>query len=369
MEYDWVVVGSGLSGATFAERMAARGHRILVVERRHHLGGNAYDTFEKNGVLIHPYGPHIFHTNSHTVFTYLSRFTTFRPYIHRVLAMIHGQAVPLPFNLNTLRALYPIRLADRLEEKLISHFGYGARVPILNLKQEHDRDLKELATFIYENVFLHYTRKQWGLDPEALDPEVTARVPIVVARDDRYFPDRYQGIPEDGYTRMIGRMLTHPRIHLLLGVDYLKERQHLKARRVLYTGPIDAYFDYTHGPLPYRTLYFRWERRKAEKVLPASVVNYPNEQTFTRVTEYKQLTGQESPYTALSYEYPENYEPGRNEPYYPVPQKENRIRYQKYLQLAERETSVRFLGRLADYRYYNMDQAVARALKVAEEET
>jgi len=368
MEYDWIVVGSGLSGATFAERMAARGYRVLVVERRRHPGGNVYDTYDEHGVLIHLYGPHIFHTNSREVFTYLSRFTTFRPYIHRVLAMVQGQAVPLPFNLNTLRALFPTRLADRLEEKLLTRFGHGARVPILKLKKEEDRDLKGLAEFVYENIFLHYTHKQWGLDPEVLDPEVTARVPIVVARDDRYFPDRYQGIPENGYTQMIKRMLNNPRIHLLLGVDYLKERRHLRARRVLYTGPIDAYFDYTHGPLPYRTLRFKWEHRRAETVLPAAVVNYPTEQAYTRITEYKQLTGQESPFSTLSYEYPEDHKPGANEPYYPVPQKENRVRYRRYLALAERESKVRFLGRLADYRYYNMDQVVARALKLAEEE-
>ncbi len=367
MAYDWIVVGSGLTGATFAERMAAAGKRVLVVERRRHLGGNAYDAYDENGVLIHPYGPHIFHTNSEKVFSYLSRFTGWRPYVHRVLAEIRGQLVPLPFNLNTLHALYPKGLAARLEEKLLQHFGHGARVPILKLRETEDEELKELAEFVYGNVFLNYTKKQWGVPPEALDPAVTARVPVVVARDDRYFADRYQGLPDQGYTRMIERMLAHENIHVLLGVDYLKERDHLKAERVLYTGPLDAFFDYAFGPLPYRSLRFRWRRFAAERALPAAVVNHPNEHPFTRVAEYKQLTGQKSPYTSLSYEYPEPHAPGENEPYYPIPKAENQRLLARYKELMREAPNVLFAGRLADYRYYNMDQAVARALKLAEE--
>lgn len=367
MAYDWIVVGSGLTGATFAERMAAAGKRVLVVERRRHIGGNAYDTYDKNGVLIHPYGPHIFHTNSEKVFAYLSRFTGWRFYVHRVLAEIQGRLVPLPFNLNSLYALFPRKQAERLEEKLVGRFGHGARVPILTLKKVEDEELRGLANFVYEHVFLNYTKKQWGMPPEALDPTVTARVPVVVARDDRYFADRYQGLPDLGYTRMIQRMLDHKNIHLLLGVDYLKERTYLRAKRIFYTGPIDAFFDYEYGPLPYRSLRFHWERQTTEKALPAAVVNHPNEHPFTRVAEYKQLTGQKSPFTTLSYEYPEAYQPSTNEPYYPIPRQENQDLYERYRELARKSPNVLFGGRLADYRYYNMDQAVARALKLAEE--
>jgi len=368
VKYDWVIVGAGLTGATLAERLASqRGARVLVVERRRHLAGNAYDHPNPEGLLVHRYGPHIFHTQSREVFDYLSRFTAWRPYVHRVLAEIQGRRVPLPFNLNTLHALYPRRLAERVEEKLVARFGHGARVPILKLKTADDPELAELAAFVYQNVFLGYTRKQWGLAPEELDPAVTGRVPVVVARDDRYFADPYQALPAEGYTRMVERMLAHPRIHLLLGADFKEIEGELRFDRLIYTGPIDAFFDYLHGPLPYRSLRFVWATHRTPAVQPVAVINYPNEHPFTRTTEYKHLTGQESPFTAISYEYPEAHEPGRNEPYYPIPREENRLRYRAYQKEAQKLKHVFFAGRLADYRYYNMDQAVARALKLFRE--
>jgi len=368
VKYDWVIVGAGLTGATLAERLAVdRGARVLVVERRRHLAGNAYDHYDEKGVLVHRYGPHIFHTRDRAVFDYLSRFTTWRPYVHKVLAEIQGQRVPLPFNLNTLHALYPRRLAERLEEKLVQRFGHGARVPILKLRATNDPDLKELAAFIYQNVFEGYTKKQWGLAPEELDPSVTGRVPVVVARDDRYFADPYQALPADGYTQMVERMLDHPRIHLLLGTEFKEIEGMLRFNRLIYTGPIDAFFDYLHGPLPYRSLRFTWQSHRVDRVQPVAVVNYPNEHRFTRTTEYKHLTGQESSYTTISYEFPEAYEPGENDPYYPIPREENRERFRRYREEASKLRGVFFAGRLADYRYYNMDQAVARALKLYRE--
>lgn len=279
-----------------------------------------------------------------------------------------GQGGSPPFSLATLRALFSPKLADRLEEKLIARFGYGARVPILRLREEEDPDLRFLADYVYKNVFEGYTLKQWGLRPEELSPSVTARVPVLVSHDTRYFQDAYQAMPKEGYTALFRRMLAHPNIKLLLQADWKEVEGEVKFARLVFTGPIDEFFGYLHGPLPYRSLRFRMELHPGPWAQEVGTVNYPNEHPYTRVTEFKHLTGQDYlPHSTLCYEYPEAYEPGRNEPYYPVPREENEERYRLYLEEAKKLKGVYFAGRLGDYRYYNMDQAVARALKLFEE--
>ena len=329
---------------------------------------NAYDFYNEDGLLVHKYGPHIFHTNSKEVWDYLSQFTEWRPYYHRVLAVVEGKKVPIPFNLNSLYAVFPSRLASKLEALLIKEFGYGRRIPILRLMDHAKGDLRFLAQYVYEHVFLGYTLKQWGVRPEDLDPSVTGRVPIVINRDDRYFQDRYQALPRAGYTELFRRMLSHPNIRVLLNTDYREIRGEVRAAHVVYTGPIDEFFEGVHGALPYRSIRFNFVTLNVEWHQEAPTVNYPNEFEFTRVTELKHLTGQSMPRTVLVYEYPEPYVPGQNEAYYPVLCEDSRAMYARYLKEAESlRGKVLFLGRLADYRYYNMDQAVARALKVFEE--
>lgn len=369
MKVDWLIVGAGYTGAVLAERIASQlGQKVLVVERRNHIAGNAYDYYDEHGVLVHKYGPHIFHTNSKKVFDHLSRFTEWRPYYHRVHAVIEGKEIPLPFSLASLRALFSARLADKLEEKLIAHCGYGARVPILKLKEIEDPDLRFLADYVYKNVFESYTLKQWGLRPEELSPTVTARVPVLVSYDTRYFQDTYQAMPKEGYTALFRRMLAHSNIKVLLKADWREVEGEVRFDRLIFTGPIDEFFGYLHGPLPYRSLRFHMETLHLPFFQSAAVINYPNEHTYTRITEFKRLTGQEYlTHTTVAFEYSDAYEPGRNEPYYPVPKEENETRYQKYLEEAKKLKRVYFAGRLGDYRYYNMDQAVARALKLFEE--
>lgn len=363
--YDWLVVGAGLSGATLAERIASQlDRRVLVIDRRPHVGGNAHDSLDEAGVLVHRYGPHIFHTSSGRVWRYLSRFTDWLPYEHRVLASIEGKLVPLPFNLNTIDALYPARDAERLRDLLTLTYGEGARVPMLGLLDHPHSALAELGAFVYEKVFLHYTEKQWGLRPEQLDPAVTARVPVLVGRDDRYFRDPYQGIPAEGYTRMVSRMLDHPNITVLLDAPYEDVVGSVRFDRLVFTGPIDRFFDEMHGPLPYRSLRFEHRTLQVPRRLPVAVVNYPNDERYTRVIEHNQFTGAYLPSTTVTFEHPIPHDPGRNEPYYPVPTTENRARYSRYVSTAaELDGRVLFVGRLARYRYYDMDKAVSRALQ------
>ena len=369
MWVDWLIVGAGFSGCVLAERIATQlGQKVLIVERRDHIGGNAYDYYDEHGILVHKYGPHIFHTNSKKVWDYLSQFTEWRPYYHRVLAVVDGKKVPIPFNLNSLYALFPPRHAEKLEELLIKHYGFGVKIPILKLRENVEGELRFLADYIYEKVFYGYTLKQWGLKPEELDPSVTGRVPVYISRDDRYFQDRYQAMPKHGYTALFQRMLSNPNIKVLLNTDYREIAGEVRFNRMIYTGPIDEFFDYMHGPLPYRSLRFKLVTLVEEWHQEGGTVNYPNEYDFTRITEQKHLTGQRLPWTTLVMEYPEQYEPGRNEPYYPIPREENRERYALYEKEARKLMgSVLFAGRLADYKYYNMDQAAARALKLFEE--
>lgn len=359
--FDWLIVGAGFAGATLAERIATQLYKkVLVVEKRDHVGGNAYDEYEEHGVLVHRYGPHIFHTNLKHVWDYLSRFTRWRPYYHRVLAVVDGQKVPVPFNLNSLYALFPPGQAARLEAALIDEYGFGARVPILKLRESEKKDLRLLADYIYEKIFYGYTLKQWGLKPEELDPSVTGRVPVYVSRDDRYFRDRYQAMPEPGYSQLFRRMLAHPNIKVLLNTDYREIESEVKFSRMVYTGPIDAFFDYVHGKLPYRSLWFEFATLDREWFQDVGTVNYPNEFDFTRITEFKHLTGQVLPRTAVVYEYPTD----EGEPYYPVPSDETQELYSRYESEAKKLKDVYFVGRLAEYRYYNMDEAVARALEL-----
>ncbi len=368
MNIDWIVVGAGFTGATFAERMATAGKRVLVVERRSHIGGNAYDEHNNDGILVHRYGPHIFHTNSEVVWKYLSAFTEWRPYEHRVLGLLEGQFVPIPFNLNSLAALFPAVLATRIEKVLIAEYGFGAKVPILKLRNSTNAEIQDFAEYVYLNVFEQYTIKQWQLSPEQLSPSVTARVPVSISRDDRYFQDTYQAMPLKGYTSMFRRMLNHPNISVMLNSDWKGTISGVSGKQVLYTGAIDELLDYRFGPLPYRSL--RFEERTLNEVQhqPVGTINYPNNNEYTRITEQKIITGQDAPVTTIVTEYPRPHEPGRTIAYYPIPRDENQLLYAPYLEAARAEfPNLLLAGRLADYQYYNMDQACARALKLASE--
>ena len=361
---DWIVVGAGFTGATFAERLASAGKKVRVLERRQHIAGNAYDEVNEHGVLVHRHGPHIFHTNSPAVRDYLSRFTDWRPYEHRVLARVAGRLVPVPFNLDSLALLFPASEAQGIEAALVAEHGRGARVPILKLRVSRDTRVRAFADYVYASIFEGYTLKQWGYRPEELAPSVSARVPVVVGRDDRYFQDGFQAMPRDGYTAMFDRMLAHPNIDLALDADWGRETG--QGCNVLFTGAIDELMDFRFGPLPYRSLRFEEETFEAERHQPAAQVNYPGHEPYTRIVELKVLTGQTLAVTTLLREYPMAHEPGRTVPYYPVPRDENAVLYAKYrAALAEEMPHVVPAGRLADYRYYNMDQACARALKLA----
>ena len=370
MKFDFLIVGAGYSGCVLAERIATRLDKtVLIVEKRNHIGGNAYDYHDESGVLVHKYGPHIFHTNSQKVWNYLGEFTEWRPYEHKVLAAIDGMKVPVPFNLNSLYLLFPPKRAENLENILLSTFGYGKKVPILQMKETASGELLQLAQYIYEKVFYGYTTKQWGLKPEELDPSVTARVAVFISRDDRYFQDTFQAIPKDGYTSMFEKMISDHRIHVMLNTDYKSIVADVKFDKMIYTGPIDYFFDYAHGELPYRSLRFEMKTFSMERFQEVGQVNYPNENDYTRTTEFKHLTGQESRVTSVAFEYPLAHLNGINEPYYAIPKEENAELYSKYLNEANRISGTTyFVGRLADYRNYNMDQIVARALTVFENE-
>lgn len=364
MKSEWLIIGAGYSACVLAERIATQlNQRVLIVERRNHIGGNAYDYYNEHGILVHKYGPHIFHTKSKKAWNYLSQFTQWRPYYHHVLGVIEGKKVPIPFNINTLYALFPPRYAEKLESLLLKNFGFGVKVPILKLRESTSGDLALLANYIYENIFLHYTTKQWGLKPEDLDRNVTGRVPVYISRDNRYFQDRYQAMPKLGYTEMFRRMLNHPNIKILLNTNYREIIDDVCFNRLICTGPIDAFFDYCHGELPYRSIRFQFETLEQEWYQEVGTVNYPNDYDITRITEQKYLSGQSSSKTTLVTEYPEAYIPGKNDPYYPILNKENRTQLALYQREAKNlNGSVIFAGRLGDYKYYDMDQAVVRAL-------
>ncbi len=357
--FDYLIVGAGFAGSVLAERLASvRNARVLVVEKRAHIGGNAFDYFDADGILVHRYGPHIFHTNSRRVFEYLSRFTAWRPYEHRVRACVDGQLVPLPINLDTVNQLYGLNLSS-LE---LARFFAERAEPVAEIRTAEDVVVSKVGRELYEKFFRGYTRKQWGLDPKDLDASVTARIPTRTNRDDRYFTDTYQLMPKRGYTAMFARMLAHPNIKLLLQTDYREVADMIPYKHLIFTGPIDLFFDYRLGKLPYRSLAFHLETVEQETVQCVGTVNFPNDTPYTRVTEVKHLTGQRHPKSVLVYEEPQ----AEGEPYYPVPRPENAALYAEYKQLAAARRDVTFVGRLANYRYYNMDQVVAQALKVFE---
>jgi UDP-galactopyranose mutase len=355
--FDDLVVGAGFAGSVMAERLASAGRKVLLCDTRPHVGGNAYDHLDAAGILVHKYGPHIFHTNSADVFDYLSRFTAWRPYEHRVLASVDGKLLPVPINLDTVNRLY----GWDLDSAGLERFFAEVAEPCDRIRNSEDVVVSKVGRELYEKFFRGYTRKQWGIDPSELDATVIARVPVRTNRDDRYFGDTYQAMPRDGYTAMFDRMLDHPNITIEVGTDYRALVGRVSHDEMIYTGPVDAFFDRCYGPLPYRSLEFRFETLDESRHLPVAVVNHPNEHAYTRVTEFKHLSGQENPRTTLVYEYPR----AEGDPYYPIPRPENAALYRKYQELAARTAGVHFVGRLATYRYYNMDQVVAQALTTA----
>jgi len=353
--FDYLIVGAGFAGSVLAERLASGSKKkVLICDKRNHVGGNAYDHYNDAGILVHKYGPHIFHTNSLEVFEYLSRFTEWRPYQHRVRASVDGQIVPIPINLDTINSLYGLNLTS-FE---VAQFFKKVAEPCEQIRTSEDVVVSTVGRELYEKFFRNYTRKQWGLDPSELDASVTSRVPTRTNRDDRYFTDTYQAMPLRGFARLFENMLDHPNIQVLLNCDYREIQKEIPFKEMIYTGPIDSYFDYRYGKLPYRSLKFKHETHDIGQYQNAPVVNYPNEQLYTRVTEFKYLTGQEHAKTSVVFEFPQ----GEGDPYYPVPQKQNGELYQKYRTLADETPGVHFVGRLATYKYYNMDQIVAQAL-------
>ena len=353
--FDYLIVGAGFAGSVLAERLAnGSGKKVLICDKRPHIGGNAYDFYNDEGILIHKYGPHIFHTNSREVFDYLGRFTEWRDYQHRVLAHVDGMLVPMPINLDTINKLYGLNLTSfEVEDFFKKHAE-----PCENIRTSEDVVVSKVGRELYEKFFKNYTKKQWDLDPSELDASVTSRVPTRTNRDNRYFTDLYQAMPKHGYTRMFEKMLESPNIKIMLNCDYREIADQIDFKEMIYTGPVDAFFDYAYGKLPYRSLEFKHETHDCEQFQSAPVVNFPNEQAYTRITEFKYLTGQEHKKTSIVYEYPR----ATGDPYYPIPRKENAEIYNKYKALADAETNVHFVGRLATYKYYNMDQIVAQAL-------
>lgn len=353
--FDYLIVGAGFAGSVLAERLASKADKkVLIIDQRNHIGGNAYDYYNKDGILIHKYGPHIFHTNSREVYDYLGQFTPWRPYEHRVLASVDGQLVPIPINQNTINKLYGLNLSSGEVEE----FFQSKAEPIARVKTSEDVVVGKVGRELYEKFFRGYTRKMWDLDPSELDASVTARVPTRSNKDDRYFTDTYQAMPLYGYTKMFQNMLSHPNIKIMLNTDYKEIVDLIPYKYMIYTGPIDSYFNYCFGKLPYRSLEFKFETIDSESFQPTGTVNYPNEQAYTRITDFKYLTGQKHPKTTVVYEYPQ----AEGDPYYPVPRPENAEIYKKYQQLAASMTNTYFVGRLATYKYYNMDQVVAQSL-------
>lgn len=379
MKYDYIIVGSGFAGATAANILAHRHQKnVLLIEKRNHIGGNCYDEKDEHGILIHKYGPHIFHTNSRKVYEYLSEFTKWREYSHEVEAYVDGMYIPVPFNLNTLKMTFG-KKADELREKLISSYGYGKRVPVLELRNSKDSDIQAVGEYVYQKIFLKYTMKQWGQTPEEVDGSVTARVPVLISEDNRYFQDEYQGMPLCGFTPMFENMLlSDEKITLLLNTDCKNVLKFTKEGilymgepfegQVIFTGAVDELFDCCFGKLPYRTLTFCNEYLPEEEYQPKAVINYTVSEDYTRITEYKKLTGQKGEGTTISKEYPGEYTGKDGEiPYYAIINEENLKLYQKYVEMLHAYTNFHLLGRLAEYKYYNIDGIVLKSMELVEE--
>jgi len=382
--YDVIIVGTGFAGSILAERLASQqGRRVLLVEQRDHVAGNMYDYQDEHGVRVHKYGPHLFRTNSPRVLEYISQFTGWHPYQHRVLADVQGQLVPVPFNLTSLEKLLPDQAAE-LKDLLVGEFGMDVKVPVSVLRKHGDPRIRELGDFIFQNIYLNYTTKQWGDKPENLDFEtITARVPVHLSYDDRYFQESHQALPKDGYTAMFEKMLAHPLIEVRLNTkaSQLLSLQpdtgavlfegHPFEGTVIYTGALDELFGYCYGELPYRSLRFDLETHDMDYYQPTATVNYPNTQAYTRITEYKHLMDVKPAKTTIMKEYPQEYDrrvPSKSIPYYPIPKDSNAELYAKYLKLAESFKSLKLVGRLAEYRYYDMNNIIERALDVYEKE-
>lgn len=387
-KYDALVVGSGFAGSVVARELAQRkGSKVLVIEKRDHVGGNMYDEQNEAGILVHRYGPHIFHTNDKRAFDYIRRFSKWLEYEHEVLANWFGTYMPVPFNKNSMEIVFGKEKAQSLIDKLINTFGDERKVTINELRSKEDPELSEIADFIYENVFLYYTQKQWGVTPEEVDPSVTARVPVFVSRDNRYFQDTYQGMPLDGYTRLFENMLDHENIDVCLSTDAesvlelvfngegteaplqsIKLKDEEFSGPIVYTGPLDELFISCFGRLPYRTLEFEYETHDQETFQPCGTVNYTVTEDYTRITEFKYLTGQKNEKTTIMKEYSYSYDdPKKQIPYYAIINEENNAHYEKYLALTKNLSNFYPLGRLAEYRYYNMDVIIGRALDLADE--
>ena len=359
MSFNYLIVGAGFAGSVCARQLVEAGKNVLIIDKRPHIGGNAYDTIDNAGVLTHPYGPHIFHTNSKRVFEYLSRFTDWRFYEHRVLAQIGDKQVPIPINRITLNKLYNLKLNDAEA----ADFLEKVREPRQELKTSEDVVLNSVGSDLCDKFFRGYTQKQWGLDLSQLSAGVAARIPTRTNDDDRYFTDSLQFMPAQGYTKMFESMLDHPGICIRMAVDFEKIKATEKYDHLIYTGPIDAFYGYCYGKLPYRSLSFKHQHlSETPQYQPVGTVNFPNEHAYTRITEFKHLTGQKHAGTSIVREYPQ----AEGDPYYPIPRPENEALFKRYALLAEKEQKVTFVGRLAQYRYYNMDQVVAAALSSME---
>jgi len=373
--FDYIIVGTGFAGSVIAHRLAAeQNKKVLMIEKRSHIGGNCYDFIDENGINIHKYGPHLFHTDNKEVYEFLSKFAEFDPYEHLVLAYIDEKNVNIPFNFNTLYQLFSEERAKRFEKALLEHFLPNQKIPILELKKSADEDLQYLANYIYEKMFVNYTAKQWGVKPEEIDSSVTARVPVFVGNDNRYFHDKYQVIPKEGYSKIFERMLDHHNIDLLLDTDF-DDLCHIDEQKiyykgsefkgkVIYTGPIDELFSYQYGVLEYRSIDLQFETVDQEFFQEVAVVNYPNDHKFTRITEFKHIHPIKTPKTTILKEYPQAFVPNENVAYYPVFTKENQERYEAYNKLSSTINNLALVGRLAEFKYYDMDDVIERALEV-----
>lgn len=375
--YDVIIVGAGTAGCVAARKLVEQNKKVLIIEKKNHIAGNCYDEKDEHGVLIHVYGPHIFHTSKENVYEFLSRFTDWYEFRHEVVANVHGQYMPVPFNLHTLKAAYGEDKAKELEEKLVRIYGMGTKVPILDLMNHEDADLQMIGKFVYDNIYVYYTMKQWGKKPEEIDPAVTARVPVNISYDNCYFGDKYQGVPLHGFTPMYEKMVEHENISIELGLE-AKDVLGIESGKVLYqgevfngdvifTGPIDEFFDCKYGRLPYRTLDFVFEHYEQDDFQGHSVVNYTVDQDYTRITEYKYLTGQKCKGTTISKEYPSAYTGEEGQiPYYSIANEENHALYAKYKAEVDDVPNFHLLGRLAEYQYYNIDVMVEKAMELAE---